>query len=61
MTQVTMRQMLEAGFLINCTQEKVLRFLPPFIVERHDIDELIAALKPILASLMVSEKKGVPA
>jgi len=55
------RQMLEAGFLINCTQEKVLRFLPPFIVERHDIDELISALKPILASLMVSEKKGVPA
>ena len=55
------RQLLEAGFLVNCTQEKVLRFLPPFIVERHDIDELIAALKPILASLTVSEKKGVTA
>ncbi len=55
------RQMLEAGFLINCTQERVLRFLPPFIVERHDIDELIAALRPILASLTVSEKKGVTA
>jgi acetylornithine aminotransferase/acetylornithine/N-succinyldiaminopimelate aminotransferase len=54
-------QLLEAGFLVNCTQEKVLRFLPPFIVERHDIDELIAALKPILASLMVSEKNGVTA
>jgi acetylornithine aminotransferase/acetylornithine/N-succinyldiaminopimelate aminotransferase len=55
------RQLLEAGFLVNCTQEKTLRFLPPFIVERHDIDELIAALKPILASLTVSEKKGVTA
>lgn len=54
-------QLLEAGFLINCTQEKVLRFLPPFIVERHDVDELIAALRPILASLTVSEKKGATA
>ena len=55
------RQMLEAGFLINCTQERVLRFLPPFIVERHDIDELIAALRPILASLTASERKEVTA
>jgi acetylornithine/N-succinyldiaminopimelate aminotransferase len=55
------RQLLDAGFLVNCTQEKTLRFLPPFIVERHDIDELIAALKPILASLTVGEKKGVTA
>ena len=55
------RQLLEAGFLVNCTQENVLRFLPPFIIERHDVDELIAALKPILVSLAVSEKKGVTA
>jgi acetylornithine/succinyldiaminopimelate/putrescine aminotransferase len=49
--QIT-RDLLEAGFLVNCTQEKVLRFLPPFIVERHEIDELIAALRPLLASQM---------
>jgi acetylornithine/succinyldiaminopimelate/putrescine aminotransferase len=53
------RELLEAGFLVNCTQEKVLRFLPPFIVERREIDELIAALKPALASQMAGEKKGV--
>ena len=53
------RELLEAGFLVNCTQEKVLRFLPPFIVERHEIDELIAALKPLLASQMAGEKKEV--
>ena len=45
------RQGLEAGFLFNCTQEKVLRFLPPLIIERHHVDELIAALRPILAAL----------
>jgi acetylornithine aminotransferase/acetylornithine/N-succinyldiaminopimelate aminotransferase len=53
------RELLEAGFLVNCTQEKVLRFLPPFIVERHEIDELIAALKPLLASHMAGQHKGV--
>jgi acetylornithine aminotransferase/acetylornithine/N-succinyldiaminopimelate aminotransferase len=55
------RELLEAGFLVNCTQEKVLRFLPPFIVERREIDELIAALRPALASQMAGEKKGVTA
>ena len=43
--------MLEAGFLINCTQEKVLRFLPPLILERRHVDQLIAALRPVLAAL----------
>ncbi len=45
------RQALEAGFLINCTQEKVLRFLPPLILERQHVDQLITALRPILAAL----------
>ncbi|HEX5481392.1 MAG TPA: aspartate aminotransferase family protein [Terriglobia bacterium] len=49
--KAVVKQALDAGFLINCTQEKVLRFLPPLIVERHHIDELISALKPILEAL----------
>lgn len=55
------RQALDAGFLMNCTQEKVLRFLPPLILERRHVDELIAALRPTLAALATSEKKGVTA
>ena len=47
---------LEAGFLLNCTQEKVLRFLPPLIIERHHVDQLIAALRPILAALPLEQK-----
>jgi acetylornithine aminotransferase/acetylornithine/N-succinyldiaminopimelate aminotransferase len=43
------RQALEAGFLINCTQERVLRFLPPLVLERHHVDELTSALRPILS------------
>jgi acetylornithine/N-succinyldiaminopimelate aminotransferase len=59
--KAVVRQALEAGFLINCTQETVLRFLPPLIVERQQVDQLIAALRPILASLSLAEKKGVTA
>ena len=44
------RQALEAGVIFNCTQEKVLRFLPPLIIERCHVDELIRVLKPILPS-----------
>lgn len=45
------RQALEAGFILNCTQTKVLRFLPPLILERRHVDELMAALRPILAGI----------
>jgi acetylornithine/N-succinyldiaminopimelate aminotransferase len=38
----------EKGFLINCTAEKVLRFVPPLIVEREHIDRLITMLDEIL-------------
>jgi len=53
------RDVLAAGVLLNCTQEKVLRFLPPLILERQHVDELMGVLRPILASLPVGEKKGV--
>jgi acetylornithine/N-succinyldiaminopimelate aminotransferase len=55
------RDALEAGFLMNCTQEKILRFLPPLIVERKHVDELISALRPILATLSEVQKKEVTA
>ena len=38
----------EAGFLINCTADKVLRFVPPLIIKKEDIDEFIKALDEIL-------------
>ena len=38
----------EAGFLINCTADKVLRFVPPLIITKKDIDEFIKALDEIL-------------
>jgi acetylornithine/N-succinyldiaminopimelate aminotransferase len=56
------RQALEAGVLMNCTQEKVLRFLPPLIIEPRHVDELAAVLRPILAALApAAATKGVNA
>ncbi|MBZ5669511.1 MAG: aspartate aminotransferase family protein [Acidobacteriia bacterium] len=56
------RQGLEAGVLMNCTQEKVLRFLPPLIIEPKHVDELVAVLRPILAALApAAAMKGVNA
>jgi acetylornithine/N-succinyldiaminopimelate aminotransferase len=56
------RQALEAGLLINCTQETVLRFLPPLIIEKQHVDEAIAILRPALAALQpAAAVKGVNA
>jgi len=41
----------ERGFLINCVADKVLRFVPPLIVERKHIDLLIKTLDEILAEV----------
>src|SRR6266567_5380983 len=53
------RQALEAGFLMNCTQDKILRFLPPLVIERRHVDELLECLRTILATLPGAEKKEV--
>jgi acetylornithine/succinyldiaminopimelate/putrescine aminotransferase len=41
-------KMLEEGFLINCTAGNVLRFVPPLIITKEDIDEFVKALDEIL-------------
>ena len=42
-------QMLKRHIIINCTSDTVLRFLPPYILERAHGDTAIAALDEILA------------
>ena len=41
--------MRERRILINCTEQTVLRFLPPLIVERHHVDRTIETLREVLA------------
>ena len=40
-------EMLKRHILINCTSDTVLRFLPPYILERKHVDTAIAALDEI--------------
>ena len=42
---------LKAGYLINCTHENVLRFIPPLIVGKGEIDQLIEALDRVFGRL----------
>jgi len=46
--KLVVAEMLKRRILINCTSDTVLRFLPPYIVEREHIDTAIAALDQIL-------------
>ena len=43
----TVAEMLRRHIVINCTSDTVLRFLPPFILERKHVDEAIKALDEI--------------
>jgi acetylornithine aminotransferase len=41
---------MERGLLMNCTVGNVLRFVPPLIVNREEIDEAMAILDQVLAT-----------
>jgi acetylornithine/N-succinyldiaminopimelate aminotransferase len=43
-------QLLQRGILINRTNERVLRFLPPYIIQEKHVDKLIAALNEALSA-----------
>jgi acetylornithine/N-succinyldiaminopimelate aminotransferase len=42
---------LKQGIIINCTLDRILRFLPPLIVKRQEIDRCIKLLESTLAKL----------
>ena len=44
-------EMLAKHIIINRTSETVLRFLPPFILEREHVDAAVSALDGILTRL----------
>jgi acetylornithine aminotransferase len=39
---------MEKGFLINCIQGNILRFIPPLIIKKEEIDALVSCLDEIL-------------
>ncbi len=42
---------MEKGFVINCIQDNILRFVPPLIVGKSEIDSLLACLDEIFGGL----------
>ncbi len=42
---------MQRGLLINCTVGNVLRFVPPLIVSRSEIDEAVTILDEVLATV----------
>jgi len=47
LAKLTVAEMLKRNILINCTSDTVLRFLPPYILERTHVDTAIQALNEI--------------
>ena len=47
LAKLTVAEMLKRNILINCTSDTVLRFLPPYILEKKHVDQAIAALDEI--------------
>jgi acetylornithine aminotransferase len=43
--------MRERKILINCTDQTVLRFLPPLIIEQYHVEETIGALRAVFAAI----------
>jgi acetylornithine aminotransferase len=46
---------MERGFLINCTQEHILRFIPPLIIKEEEIDSLIVCLNSVFEEMAVDK------
>ena len=42
------KKTMEQGFLINCIQGNILRFIPPLIISKEEIDRLVVCLDQIL-------------
>jgi acetylornithine/N-succinyldiaminopimelate aminotransferase len=49
-------ELLGGGILINRTQDTVLRFLPPYIIQRNHVDQVIRALDLALSANQQKKK-----
>jgi acetylornithine aminotransferase len=47
-------QCMQNGFLINCIQDRILRFIPPLIISTEEIDQLIDYLDKVLGEATAS-------
>jgi acetylornithine aminotransferase/acetylornithine/N-succinyldiaminopimelate aminotransferase len=50
LAKAAQKAMLEQKIIINRTHEKVLRFLPPFVVTKKQVESVVKALDQVLSS-----------
>lgn len=50
------KEALARGLIINCTHDTVLRFLPPYIIEKRHVDRAVATLEAIFARIDAESK-----
>jgi acetylornithine/N-succinyldiaminopimelate aminotransferase len=48
LAKLVVKEMLQRKILINCTSDTVLRFLPPYVLQKEHVDQAITALDGIL-------------
>ena len=51
---------LEAGILINVTNDNVVRLLPPLIIKRDEAEQLVAMLVPLIADFLARSRPALP-
>ena len=51
------KQLLQEGIIINRTHETVLRFLPPYVIQKKHVDQLVKALDAALRKNAESRDK----
>jgi acetylornithine aminotransferase len=54
-------QALEAGLLINVTMDKVIRLLPPLIMNEAEARQVLSILVPLVRSFLAQAPAAVPA
>ena len=60
LAKLTVAEMLKRHILINCTSDTVLRFLPPYILEKAHVDIAIQALDEVFTEqAAATSSKGV--
>ena len=48
------KECMQRGFLINCIQDNILRFVPPLIITQEEIDRLLQCLDEVLSKPKVT-------
>jgi acetylornithine/N-succinyldiaminopimelate aminotransferase len=51
------KQLLQEGIIINRTHETVLRFLPPYVIQKKHVDQVVRALDAALCKNAESPHK----